>query len=399
MTNVEGDIPNRGGTSRFAHLPVGGWSEPGFGSLVDRFADTLVDARTGAALSVWVKGQPVVEVFGGLADDRTGRVWTEDTISVIFSSTKGLAAIAVAMLVERGLLASFEIPLAQIWPEFGASGKETVSLGDALAHRAGVSAPRRDMTFDEIVDGTTLAAALAAQEPLWEPGTNHHYHGLTIGTIFEEVVARASGRPLSRYLAEEVAGPLRADVWLPLPASEVPRLAQQIDSTDPAMFATEAPTADPEAVYWNDRAMTIGGGFDPWQLTNPTILRHVFAGGGAAASASGLARIWSATVTETLGRRLIGDQTVEALRARRSEGEGRFPVGPPPYQSWGAGVMVPSDWEPYLTPESFGHDGAGGQVAFADPSTGVGFAYLTNWFGDFERGQGIVRELGRVLGV
>lgn len=380
---------------------VGGWSEEGFGPVVDEFERVLArDWRTaGGALSVWHMGKPVIEVFGGTADCRSGRPWDEGTLSVIFSATKGLGALAVGMLLERGKISSLDVPLAEFWPEFAAHGKGAITIGDALAHRAGVSAPRRDMTFEEITDGSSLAHELAAQEPLWEPGEYHHYHAWTIGTIFEEVVRRVSGVRVTDFLEAEVIRPLRSELWLGLPPSEDERLAHLVWSEEPAQFANESQKAAEEAIFWHERAMTVGGAIDPKDLVRPEVLRHAFMGTSGVATASGLARIWSASVAETAGVRLFSTETAEALRQLRSAGAGRFPVGPPPYQSWGAGVMVRSDWSPYLSPRSLGHDGAGGQIAFADQAARVGFTFLTNRMGRFDKGQPIVDALAAVLGV
>ena len=136
---------------------------------------------------------------------------------------------------------------------------------------------------------------------------------------------------------------------------------------------------------------------DP-MINDPRLYGAGLAGIGGLATAHALAAIWSAVVTPTNGVRLIDDGTVDALREPRSVGAPRFVVGPPPYQSWGAGVMIPSPWQPYLSPGSLGHDGAGGQVAFADVDARLGFAYLTNQMGDNERGSSIVRALATSLG-
>ncbi|MFP3463905.1 serine hydrolase domain-containing protein [Leifsonia sp. SIMBA_070] len=387
-----------GGTAANA---VRGWSEPGFGSVVHAFASTIPDdGQTGGALSVWIEGRPVIEVHGGIADHRTGEPFTERTLQPIFSCSKGVASLLVARLVERGLIESFETPVAAIWPEFAANGKDSLTIGDALAHRGGVSAPRVDLTQEQVLDGATLADALAAQEPLWEPGTNHHYHALSHGVFTEQLVARSAGVPISQFLQTELAVPLQAEVFFGLGDEQSPRLSHWIDAEgEVSQFADQEPIADPEAAYWHDRAMTLGGGIGIPDLNRPEVFHHVLAGVGGVATASGLARIWSSTVTPTLGYRSISDEMIATLSSPRSSGPGRFPVSPPPYQSWGAGVMIPSDWERYLTPRSFGHDGAGGQVAFADPETRIAVAYLTNRMGDWARGQRIVSALSHVVGI
>ena len=370
----------------------------GFDVVADAFFRTIPEGGTvpesggsGAALSVWIDGAPVVDLWGGIADARTGEPFQPDTLSVIFSCTKGLASVVVAMLMERGELPPLDTPVAELWPEFGAHGKERVTIGDALAHRAGLSAPRRDLTPEEALDDLAVADVIAAQEPLWVPGEHHQYHAGTHGSITSKLVMLATDKSMSRCFAEYVAGPLQADAWIGLPTSEEHRVSYQVE--DPALFDEQQ--GDSADTYWVERATSYLGSKDGFNT--PRLHRAELAAVSGIATASGLARIWSATVTQTNGVRLINDDTVRSLRQPRSVGAPRF-AGPPPYQSWGAGVMVPSDWERYLTLDSFGHDGAGGQVAFADPGAKIGFAYLTNQMGDWTRGQSVVAALSRALG-
>jgi CubicO group peptidase (beta-lactamase class C family) len=367
----------------------------GFGEVADAFFRTIVnDDRTGAALSVWVEGVPVVELWSGVADARDRRIFGFDTLSVIFSCTKGIASVLIGMLIERGSMPSFDTPVVEVWPEFGAHGKDRVTIGDVLAHRGGVSAPRRDLTTEEALDSLVVADALAVQAPLWPPGEHHQYHTITHGAITAKLVALATGQSIGRCFASEIARPLEADAWIGLPESEESRVAYLVDDASPPV----AQEGDPEAVYWVERASNVNGAPGAHVYNKPRLHRAELPGAGGIATASGLARIWSATVTTTNGVRLIDDDTVDALREVRSEGSPYFVVGPPPYQSWGAGVMVPSDWQRYLSPISFGHDGAGGQVAFADVDAKVGFAYLTNRMEEGERGRSIVRAISRALG-
>jgi len=377
-------------------------AESRFAPVIDAFTKTLDEKdRSGAALSVWLDGQPVIEARGGTADARTGQAWQPDSLAVVFSCTKGLAAIAIGRLLQSGALSSLDVPVAEIWPEFAAHGKGRVSVGDALAHRAGVPAPRVDVTIAELLDGAALAGIIADQEPFWEPGTSHQYHAVTVGAISAQIVSRLSGRSLGDFLAAEIARPLEADTWIGLPVELEPRVAYMIEG-QPA--PTAPPTNTSPDLNWLERAVTLGSAL-PLNLIGPgtgfndrELHAAEIGGAGGISSATGLARIWSATVAETRGVRLWNTETARALAEARSVGTPFFDIGPPPYQAWGAGVMIPSAWDPYLSPASFGHDGAGGQVAFADLDARVGFAYLTNRLVDMERGISVVNALRDALG-
>ncbi|MET0888322.1 MAG: serine hydrolase domain-containing protein [Mycetocola sp.] len=378
-------------------------AEDRFAPVVDAFARTLDETdRSGAALSVWLDGQPVIEARGGTADERIGSPWKIDTLTVVFSCTKGLAAIAIGRLLESGALPSLDIPVAEIWPDFGAHRKNRVSVGDALAHRAGVPAPSVDVTLEQLLDGAEFARIIAAEKPLWTPGEAHQYHAVTVGAISAQIVARITGRSLGEFLAADIAEPLAADTWIGLPADLEPRVARLIPG-QPAAPSPPPVDENPDA-EWLERAVTLGGALNP-DLLGPAegfngrdLHAAEIGGAGAISSATGLARIWSATVAQTRGVRLWNAETAQAMAQPRSGGLPFFNNGPPPYQSWGAGVMIPSDWDPYLTPASFGHDGAGGQVAFADADARVGFAYVTNRMLDMERGISVVTALRDALG-
>jgi len=366
----------------------------GFGAVADAFHRTVpYPLRSGAALSIWLDGTPVVELCGGLADPGMGRRFHAGTLSRIFSCTKGVASVCIGMLLERGAIPSLETPVADLWPEFAAHGKDRVTIGDALAHRAGLSATRRRLSDAELFDDLGVAEVLAAQEPLWKPGEHHQYHTITHGAITSKLAMLATGRPLGQVLAQEAAAPLAADIRIGLPPSEESRLSRLLDDPEPAPAAQ----GDPESIAWTERALTLNGSWSP-DLGDPTLIRAALAGVSGVATATGLARVWSATVTRTMGVRLVNDTTAELLRSPRSVGTPRFPDNSGPWQSWGAGVMIPSDWQRYLSGASFGHDGAGGQVAFADSDARLGFAYLTNQMGDGKRGTSIIRALSRVLG-
>jgi CubicO group peptidase (beta-lactamase class C family) len=364
---------------------------PGFEPVAEAFFTTIADGRkTGAAVSVWVEGTEVVGLWGGTANAETGTPFTHDTLLPLASITKGLASVLVARLVERGKLPSFDTPIAEVWPEFAAHGKGDLSIGDVLAHRGGVSAPRRGLVEAEILDSLATADVLAEQEPLWTPGQGHQYHTFTHGALTAKLAAIGDGRSVGTMLSDEVTKPLGVDAWIGLPEAEDHRLATI--APDPS-----APPPAPSDYPWVDRAVDLGAGIDAVELVySESGRRAELPGVNGIGTARSVAKIWSATVVPTDGVRLLSEETARQLRAPRSVGVSVF-AGPPPHQSWGAGVMIPSHWQWYLTADSFGHDGAHGQVAFADPYYKVGFGYLTSQSGDWERGQSIIAALARVL--
>lgn len=370
----------------------------GYEAVADAFFATVPDdQRSGAGLSIWKDGRQVVELWGGVADYRTGREFAPDTLSVVFSCTKGLASILIGMLIERGQIPSLETTVAQLWPEFAVHGKEHVSIGDALGHRAGLSATREDVPPHVAWDSLALADILAAQKPLWSPGKNHQYHTVSHGALTAKMALLGAGQSMGKTFADLIARPLDADTWIGLPESEEERVSHLIE--DPQEEPDTSALTDQERNdrYWLERASNLNGPIGPHVYNRPEVHRLELPGAGGISTARGLAKIWSATVTETDGVRLIGDEALRGLSVARSEGPPYF-RGDPPYQAWGAGVMIPSDWQRYLSPKSFGHDGAGGQTAFADPTAKIGFAYVTNRMGDFERGQSVIRALAKTLG-
>ncbi|MFF7684341.1 serine hydrolase domain-containing protein [Microbacterium sp. NPDC007973] len=378
---------------------VQGVVAPGFEPVGEAFAAAFAGLpEMGAALAIRVDGRTVVDVWGGTADSRDGRPWESDTPSVVFSCTKGLMSILAARLVEDGML-DLDRPLAELWPEFAVHGKDRVSVGDALAHRAGVSAPRIDVTRAQLLDFDAMTRIVAAQEPLWEPGAGWAYHALTHGWLSGEIVRRAGGvAPGDAFaaMAESVGG----GAWLGMPAEVAASAAHlRVGPTLDALVARQAAERDPGVVDWLDRAMTLGGALPATLVTDDDgfnavdVRAAVIPGAGAVATARAVAAMWSATVVETDGIRLLRDDTLDEVTRERTAGAPVF-AAPAPWPRWAAGFQLDSDARRYLGPTSLGHDGAGGQVAFADRAARVGFAFVTNWMeADDSRATRIVDAL------
>jgi len=336
----------------------------------------------GAAVAVFHHGDLVVDLFGGPADLRTGEPWTEQTLSVIFSCTKGIVSLLVARLVQDGLI-DLDAPVTDYWPEFGAAGKERTLVRHLLAHRAGLSAPRVDLTSDDILDWDRAVAILAAQRPLWTPGDGWAYHAITHGWLAGEVIRRVTGLSVGGYLQQLVSGPLGVDAWIGLPAEQQNRVAfLRAGATLQELTRQQVAEQGQPGKEWLPRSMTLGGALPPdlvaeGGFNEPRVRAAEIPGAGGVATARALAAIWSATVTPTRGTRLLDDSTLDLVLEPQVDGPPVFDV-PPPWPRWGVGFQLGSQAREYLTASSFGHDGAGGQVAFADRDHGIGFAFLTN---------------------
>lgn len=355
----------------------------------------------GSSLAVFENGKPVINLWQG--ETEGGKPWNADTVSVIFSCTKGLASILAHRLVQEGKL-DLEQRVSFYWPEFAQGGKQDIPVKWVLQHKAGLSATRRDLTIEELTDGHSLEDALAEQEPIWEPGTAHGYHALTFGTLVGKLVHNITGMTIGKYFAELISEPLSVDAWIGLPKENFSNLAPLI--TDGKRVASNPePQTD---MYWLSKAMTFGGALDhrvesfETGFNNPKLLSAELPGAGGVSNAFSLAKIYSAAVTETGGMRLLNDDSLRAATVAQSIGPLKFESQPGPFPVWGNGFMLDvSGFKDMLGPNSFGHDGLGGQNAFGDFKHRIGFAYTTNYLqsGAQEqlRQQQLVRKLRQIV--
>ena len=207
---------------------IDGWVDPGFGPVHEAFQANFDEGlEDGAAFSAYHRGRKVVDLWGGVADTTTGRPWEEDALVLVYSTTKGATAMCANRLAQQGSL-DVDAPVVTYWPEFGQAGKEEVTVADLLSHRAGLAWTDGPLTFDQALAWDPVIEALERQAPSWPPGTAHGYHATTYGWLVGEVVRRISGQSLGTYLRQEVAGPLGADFFVGLPASEEHRVARLV---------------------------------------------------------------------------------------------------------------------------------------------------------------------------
>lgn len=217
--------------SGMAHID--GHFAPEFAALAETLDRAIAAGEEcGAAIAIDIDGESVVDIWGGHADAARTTPWTADTIVNVWSSTKNVTALAGLMLIDRGLIEA-HTPVAEVWPEFGANGKQHIEFRHLLTHSSGLSAWEQPVTIEDVLDWDRSTSMLAAQAPWWQPGTATGYHALTYGHLIGEVVRRVSGRTLKRFVAEEIAGPLGADFQLGATPEDDGRIAEIIAPADP----------------------------------------------------------------------------------------------------------------------------------------------------------------------
>ncbi len=333
----------------------------------------------GAAVSVWRNGSSVLEAHGGFRDARRETPWTGNTIVLFWSATKGLgSACLLHVLQERAV--GLERRVAEFWPEFAQNGKGEVTLAQLLSHQAGLVA--LDETV-EVTDYSAVVRALEKQKPLWPPGSAHGYHARTFGFLLDELVRRIDGRRLARYWRDVFAEPLGLDIWIGLPA--------QLNGRVATVYAAKAAQASPPNEFY--RALTTPGSLPQKAFSSPRGLPAVSAMNlpenrarslvsfGGIGSATSLGKFYAmlAQGGALHGRRFFSETTLAQMMTTLAVGPDRifgFPT------AFSAGFMKdPAEGERRIfgpSPLAFGHPGAGGSHAFADPENHLAFAYVMN---------------------
>lgn len=348
-------------------VPMSLVCKPGFEPVGEAFARNFAEGlELGAGFCAIRDGEVLVDCVGGHADRNQTRPMTRDTLMPVYSTTKPIAALVVALLVEQGLL-DYDAPVASVWPEFAAHGKARVTLAQALSHQAGVPGFVNPIDPDLWLDHKGLCAALADLEPLWEPGTSSGYHALTVGFIAGEVVRRAGARSLGSVLREDVTAPLGIDFWIGTPASEHARCAEALKPRAAAPLGEVTPEA--RAAFLKPWSSPTRGGAAWREAEIPSANGH-----GTAASVAMLyqALALRGRIGET---RLISPAVWDQMAQRRIFGRDRVL----PFKlDWAAGAIrnVHRVFGP--NPETLFHTGWGGSCGLADPEFGVSAGYVMN---------------------
>ncbi|MGW0189428.1 serine hydrolase domain-containing protein [Streptomyces sp. NPDC003362] len=385
-------------------MDVNGTVAEGFEPVRDAFVRNFeMLGDRGAAVTVYRDGHKVVDLWGGTRDVDGTEPWRPGTAQIVRSATKGVAAAVLLLLHQRGEL-DLDAPVGEWWPEYKAAGKEHTLVRHLLAHRAGVPVLDRPLTVAEAADPVLGAEAVAAQAPVWEPGTDHGYHAQTYSWLTAELVRRVTGRPIGAWIADEITGPVGADFWLGLPRAEAARVGRvgQVAVTETAGALRTRPKRAVSDAYADPDSLTrrAFAAITPLPDENDPVYRAAaLPASNGIATADGLARFYASLIGDVDGGiRLFEPETVELARGERSAGPDRvLVVG----TRFGLGYMLHGSASPLLSPGSFGHPGRGGSLGFADPESGIAFGYVTNGFRKSvtadPRAQSLVRAVRTAL--
>jgi CubicO group peptidase (beta-lactamase class C family) len=322
----------------------------------------------GLQVAVYRNGEKVVDAVAGIADPATGRPVTSDTPFFSYSIGKGVASTVVHVLAERGVL-DYDTPIVELWPEFGAHGKETATVRHALSQSVGVPGLPPGLTVEDLCDWDRMCAIIADSEPWWEPGTRIGYHAITWGYIVGEIVRRATGKPISEVLPSEVAGPLGVadELFFVVPASEQGRLAQLEDAEGNDEMFGELTEDSP--IFKLGPELTA-------EHANRADVRSANIPAGGTVTARAVSRMYAALLGEVDGIRLISPERLREVSAVAMTGVDEifgFPT------SWGLGYSIGQFLSnAHETQHVFGVGGVGGSYAYADTATGTTFALTKN---------------------
>ncbi|HRN61274.1 MAG TPA: serine hydrolase domain-containing protein [Gammaproteobacteria bacterium] len=338
----------------------------------------------GAGVVVYEAGHKVVDLHGGFQDARRQALWTERTLTNIWSASKGVMAVAIAQLVDAGAL-DYAAPVARWWPEFAQAGKQAITLDQVMSHRAGLNGFAAPTRPEDLYDWALMTRRIAEQAPLWPPGSTASYHGMTWGWITGELVRRVTGLMPRDYIEQHIAAPLQADLSLGVPPERMGDVAEIIppeDDLHPASLNAIAvgPTVNPAP---NAAAANHGA----WRAAQiPAVNVH--------ASADGLARLYGALANG--GRldamRILSETALADMVRPRGEPRDEM-LGE---RQWAAGVALNRGGLYGPDDHAFGHSGWGGSFGFADPATGRGVAYIVNRMGSALNGDPRARTIARL---
>ncbi len=327
-------------------VPVHGFVAPGFEPVREEFLRNFEErGELGAACAIYRQGEKVVDLWGGYRDGRSRAPWEEDTLVIVFSSTKGLSALAMALANSRGYF-DYEAPVTHYWPEFAQNGKEHITIRQLLAHEAGLAVIEEPLTRQILADKDALAAILARQRPLWEPGTHHGYHSFSLGWYESELIRRTDPqhRTLGRFFQDELATPLGLEVYIDIPSS----------------LPAERIAAVTQPGFWQ-----ILLGMPIWVFNPRSLIMCTFN---------------PRTRNLLLGSPLLlNSPAFWAVEMPSAGGIGWKDLVLHRDMAYASGFLKPFEGYRFgSSTAAFGAQGSGGSFGFADPEAQVGYAYVMN---------------------
>jgi CubicO group peptidase (beta-lactamase class C family) len=361
----------REGVSSQAAIRASGHADPAFSQVREvflaNFAQDSAFPEIGSAFSVYANGRCVVDLWAGVADPATGKPWQADTLSYVFSTSKGLLSLSAAQLVGQGKL-SYDDRVSKHWPEFAANGKGDITVAQVLSHQAGLNGFDEPTTLEDLTDWTKITQRLADQAPFWAPGTETSYHATTFGFLIGEIIRRVSGLTPRDYIAQNLAAPLQLDVQVGAKEEDWPRIAVL---TPPQMPPGGRPPMNPIAL----RAITnpmVG----PAEVTLPIWRRAQVPAVNCHVTARSMARLWGAVANggELDGVRILTKDAIGQLQKPLSTRPDLM-MGP---GAWGAGVLINRGGLFGPGARAFGNCGFGGSTGFTDPDLGIAASYTPN---------------------
>lgn len=384
--------------------------DPQYASVAETFAQNFaMRGEVGASVCVTVDGKKVVDLWGGSRSPKEDAAWEKDTVSVVFSSSKGAVALAAHTLISAGEL-DIHAPVKKYWPDFAVNGKEEVTVKMMLDHSAGVPCMRETLADEGCCDWQYMTGKLEQEAPFWKPGTRNGYHMMNFGWTVGELVRRVSGQSLGEYFASAIADPCDAECWIGLPDAHAQKVSRVIpfrpEKGAPVSQFTRALINDPASIQ--ALALFNNGGFNP---NSAKCHAAEIGGGGAVANARGLARIYApfACGGTLHGRQFVDSDTLAGMSEVSVATHEDATLLIPTRFSLGFMKSMDNRHAPGVAKDSaimgstaFGHVGAGGSIGFADPEARMSFGYTMNRLGPGilmnERGQGLIDATYQALG-
>jgi CubicO group peptidase (beta-lactamase class C family) len=383
--------------------------DPAFAAAAEEFERNFTErGEVGASLCVLVDGEPVVDLWGGVADPETGRRWERDTVGVVFSCTKAAVALSVHLLLASGEIRE-DMPVAQVWPQFAANGKGDITIGMLLDHSAGIPVLSEPLRSGALEDWEYMVGRIADQAPFWRPGARHGYHPVTFGFVLGEVVRRVTGSSIGGFFASEIAGPQGLDFWIGLPQEIEPRVAPivsgvagEVTTTTPFLDAALHQRGSiPNLFVFNSGDWARSG-----VNTRAGRAAEIPAANGVT-NARGLAQMYTHALRTPVAGWLGGLESspaqsmpvsdgLDATLLMRTRFRGGFMLSMDNSAQLGDGHSM------RIGSRAFGHCGSGGSIGFADPEFGLSVGYTMNKQGPGtllnERGRALVDAIYRSLG-